>query len=239
MVVLQEAEWLKNAGGLEEIKIITKKHDPDISMCGTAMEHEDKRSYLLSSMVKEVTRLHMIWYGFEIFVKKRIPWNEKESTVYAACRLLNKNSYVGESICQYTECVEYINRLIDSSRFNIKEKDKIKIGDIEITENSAGINIARNIRNIVAHALHIPEPESWGKVDKITKREKIDIKILEYASRLILLTIQFIVFCSGEDLDLIIRGVNIVNDERDPISLRELAKQVHYRNIDHISSQYF
>lgn len=208
------SDWLNIAAGVESVTVTTSKYDESVMYCRGAFEYEEKRSQLLSHLTTKLTIFNFVWGSFESIVETlelpKLPGHLRQVGDSPAIRtlwFLKQNYGSGESIVFYNEELEFLKKLeqkygfYNDNRKNPKKtqktKNKKKVHYIDYADiNGLGLDIVRRSRNALAHgSASMPIPDDWGEgKTQLSATEQYHIEFINTSTRIILLTIQMLLF---------------------------------------------
>ena len=185
-------DWLKLSSGVNSIAIDTTKYDHSLTYCGHALDYENARSKLMSSLTTELVRFHFVWGALESLVAEFVPQADVErfGKINALCDYLKKSCLEGllpkgyrEGYSRFVELMREISQYKnDLDAINITRSKQSKKRHIDIA--GIGVYSVYKVRNKFAHgSMEFPEPDGYGEGAEFNK------ELIIFATRIVLMTI--------------------------------------------------
>lgn len=183
-------DWLRVAASIESVFVNTLPFAEGVMYCSGAAEYEDKRSDLLSEVLKDQLRFTFVWGAFETLAKiidpPIVPKNVK-----ARCSIVDRVAYLLKNAFDQSNFIPWgYNYWLGELKIALGSSDTFYVKKHFTLTACAGhsglaISIIRRIRNQFAHGIvNLPEPE------KYTGKKPTEPVIVKLSTRLVLLTMQ-------------------------------------------------
>ena len=185
-------DWFEIAAGIESVSYNSALFDDNVFSCNPAIEYDEKLSKFRSNLLLQLTKFSYIWGGFEALLDSvNLPGCPFErGKINSLCHYLS--SKVNFNLTYYTELTELLKKYISLNPW-YGEVNKLFDKGKCCNDMMEGIKAVYRIRNLFAHgALRFSEPDGYSGI------KSQDIKIIHIASRITLMTIQYLL--SVEDI---------------------------------------
>lgn len=196
---MSAADWLHMAASIRSVEI---DPDPngDTMMCSSAWEYASARAEISQLAMKETVVFNFLWGAFETVVKLIGPTDlqaKKFGLVRACYRYIAERHEGVPLVPAYLDALRDLRELLKQteSLINIEGEFALK-GDM--CRAGLGIYVVSRLRNKLAHgASALPEPDDWGPLaeQNVPAEEHEFVRLVATSSRIVLLTIQMLVFC--------------------------------------------
>ena len=203
------SEWLLLASSIENIHLDISKYDDTWGICESAHEYELVRERVLKNFATDLTIFSFIWCAIESLIDKINPSphpdKSKRGKIRNICYYLNKNLRTSNLPDEYINSILLFRELSENFLDQKKLKSKLKFSPESIA--GTGLLLVYELRNSFAHGSMLP-----AQPNEQHEPISLQINLVQTASRICLLTIQFIFISSHEKLiedfeqDLYING---------------------------------
>lgn len=186
---IQISEWLDIASGIKNVSMDSAIFKCN-NYCSQAWEYDVERDSLLSKIVTQITIFNFVWGSLESLIDyvdpKDVPKNRGK--INAICNYLNENYKMNNPIVIYNDVLADLLANVKKVYHYCELEDKFKLKSF-INLAGVGLQVVYKIRNKFAHgSLCFSEPEEWNL------SKPVDDKIVNLATRIVLLSIQMILF---------------------------------------------
>ncbi|WP_391203192.1 hypothetical protein [Psychrobacillus sp. L4] len=228
------SEWLNLAAGVVDVKIVPRLYDSTIYWCGIAMDREKERGKLWSEFTKELTIFNFSWGAMESYIKMVCPELydhkskiRKNATIESAKKYLSENSF-------FIDIIEYADTYNKLFELMFKKMPNEIPGDFNsVSYNVKGLSLAKCVRNLFAHgARKLPDLDEVEDIRIEDIDLVLDIKMIHFATRAILFTLQFLLIRKYSDSGILIADPSMFDfsvpekfEEGIPLSL--MLKSLH------------
>lgn len=186
----KSANWLRVAYGVKSIDYDGMLRDSSFTMCRPSYEYESSKRKVHNDIVNEMVRFNIIWSGLEYLLTdltlEKCP--HKKGKVNSASYFLSNNSLL--ELDEYDMFLEELLRIIPL----IEDKrlaQKIKNLPEWLSVEGKGLFIVYKIRNMFAHGDFLfPESKEYDEMGEVNHEDKL----INVASRIVLLSIQMLLF---------------------------------------------
>lgn len=188
----KSANWLRVAYGVKSIEYDGMLRDSSFTMCRPSYEYESSKRKVHNEIVNEMVRFNIIWSGLEYLLTdlnlEKCPKTKNDRKINDVTYFLSNSSSL--KIDEYDMFLEELLRLIPL----IEDKrlvQKIKSLPKWLNMEGKGLFIVYKIRNMFAHGDFLfPESKEYDEMGEVNHEDKL----INVASRIVLLSIQMILF---------------------------------------------
>lgn len=227
-------EWLNLAAGVVNVKIVPRLYDSTIYWCGTAMDREEERGKLWSEFTKELTIFNFSWGAMESYIKIVCPeLYDQKGKIRKNATIERAKKYLSE-VCPLSDIPEYTDAYNMLFELMLKKMPNEIPGDYYgVSYNVKGLSLAKCVRNLFAHgARRLPDLDEVDDFQIEDIDLVLDTKMIHFATRAILFTLQLLLIRRYSDSDLFIEDPSIfdfsVPDKiEEGIPLLVMLKSLH------------
>ncbi|OZI12081.1 hypothetical protein CEW92_08455 [Bacillaceae bacterium SAS-127] len=215
-------DWLNMASGVVNVEIVTELYDSSIYVCGSAMDYSKEKSELWSELSKSFVTFNFIWGSMEGVIALITPENDKDSMVYRGLKYLKENykvSTIQGYVQSYNDLYAMFKTQVSSSELAKLERKSVQ---------AKGLYLVSKLRNQFAHgSRYFPEPDEYN--DELNN----DIEIIKMSSRIVLFTIQMLLYAKYGEKDFYIENPSMFDfnwELEDPVLLDEMLKKLQFND---------